>query len=238
MPKLKSAPDRLALLLPWLNGAFEEQFFRGRSSEPVAVKTDYAAIRHAIGDFVASFDGSADAGHVVAQPDETAAAMDEDAIENLEADLAMLLGQGLNPSDAPPDIPPDMKQWVEPLTQLDISMSFEKLRLSIRSARRRKPSKRGSVTAGGVTALRNYGASGAYVLRAQGPLADVVPFLLAHLLTAPGMVAVIQCERPGCTHFVIAATGKRGRPQRFCSAACREWNRELEQRRKQRRRKS
>jgi hypothetical protein len=217
-PKAPTAPDRLALLLPWLNGDYDENYFEGRNPEPVAVRTDFPAIRRALADFVQSFDGSASAAHVVAEPDDAVEALDDEAVGDIEARLRILLDQGFgeNPFDA------------------EMSFPASSLRFAVRNAGRQKPAKRGSIVDGGVTALRNYRAPGAYVLRVQGPMLELVPFLLGHLLTAPNMASVKRCERQGCTHFVIAATAKRGRPQRFCSAACREWNREQQQRKTRR----
>lgn len=217
-PKPLTAPGRLRLLLRWLNGDFDEHYFEERNPEPVDLRTDFPAIRRALADFVRSFDGSASAAHVVAEPDDTVEALNEDAIGDLDARLHILLDQGFgeNPFDAAMEFP------------------ASSLRFAVRSAGRLKPAKRGSIIDGGVTALRNYRAPGAYVLRVQGPTMELVPFLLGHLLTAPDMVAVKRCERQGCSHFVTE-TGEPGPPQRFCSAACREWNRELKQRRKPRR---
>jgi hypothetical protein len=217
-----TAPDRLALLVPWLNGAYDEHVLRiSNRPEDTETFTDPLLVRRALAAFIGSFDGSEGAAHVVAEPDDTVEALDDEAIGDLEARLRILLEQGFgeNPFDA------------------DLAFPASSLRFAVRNAGRQKPAKRGSVVAGGVTALRNYQAPGAYVLRVQGPTLELVPFLLGHLLTAPGMASVKRCGRRGCRHFVITATAKRGRPQRFCSAACREWNRELEQQRKTQRRK-
>ena len=238
MPKPMTAPARLNLLLPWLNGTFDEHVWgpnptyghpvygAGEGPEDFAVQTDYSAIRRAVADFVQSFDGSAGAGYVLAEPDDEVAALDDDALDNLEAALRILLKQGFgeNPFDAEMEFP------------------ASSLRFAVRNAGRQKPAKRsvkrggklGGID-GGVTALRNYRAPGAYALRVKGPTPELVPFLLGHLLTAPDMVSVKRCERQGCTRFVITATAKRGRPQRFCGEGCRGLNRELEQQRKRRR---
>lgn len=233
---LATAPARLSVLLPWLNGDHDEHVWgpnplygqpypygAGEGPEDFATRTDYAAIRRAIAAFVGSFDGSAEAAHVVAEPDDTVEALDDEAIGDLEAQLRILLDQGFG------------EPWLQ---DPDIcSFALDRLRIAVRGAGRRKPAKRGSVIAGGVTALHNYRAPGAYTFVVRGPLRALLPFLLGHLLLAPNMVTVGRCERQGCGHYVITATGKRGRPQRFCSAACREWNREHESQRKARRKK-
>lgn len=219
-----TAPARLRLLLPWLNGKLDENVWgpnptyghpvygAGEGPEDFAVKPDYPAIRLALKDFVASFDGSASAAHVVAEPSDAVEALTDDDIGDLEAALNILLEQGFgeNPFDA------------------DMAFPASLLRFAVRNTGRQKPAKRGSVIDGGVDALRAYRAPGAYVLRVQGPTMELVPFLLGHLLLAPSMVAVKRCEGLGCSHFVTE-TGEPGPPQRFCSTTCREWNRELEQ---------
>jgi hypothetical protein len=233
VPKPLTAPARIGLLLPWLNGEMDEHFWgpnplygqpvygAGESPEDFATKTDYPAIRRALAAFVASFDGSLEAAHVVAEPDDAVEALDDDGLRDLETQLRILLEQGFGEN------------------RFDAVMAFPatSLRFAVRNAGRQKPARRAGRISGGVTAVRNYRAPGAYVLRVQGPMQALVPFLLGHLLTAPNMASVKRCERRGCPHFVITATAKRGRPQRFCSAACREWNRELEQQQKQRRKR-
>lgn len=235
-----TAPARLDLLLPWLNGTFDEHYFEGRNPEPVAVRTDFPAIRRALADFVQSFDGSAGAAHVVAEPDDAVEVLDDEAVGDLEARLNVLLEQGF--TDEPP-LASSARRQVIPGTSFefvaqnvhDLALPLASLRFAVRGAGRQKPAKRGSIIDGGVTALRNYRAPGAYVLRVQGPTMELVPFLLGQLLTAPDMVAVKRCRRPGCSHFIGTATAAVGAPKQFCSAACREWNRELEQQRKPRR---
>ena len=217
--KTITAPDRLGLLLPWLNGRYEEPHFAGTNPVPVAVWTDYPAVRRALGAFVRSFDGSADAAFVVAEPTDDVAALTDNAIGDLEALLRILLEQGFGDN-------------------ADLSFPVASLRFALRGANRRKPGRRGSIVDGGVTAVRRYQASGAYVLRVQGPLTELVPFLLAQLLTAPNMVTVNRCERRDCQHYLITATGRRGRPQRFCGAWCREWTREQQKTKRTRRRTS
>lgn len=212
-----TAPARLGLLLPWLNGEFDENHWEAGNPEPVAVWTDYTAIRRALKTFVRAFDGSADAAHVMAEPDDTVDALDDDAIGDLAATLGIFLEQGFG------DNPHDQ----------GLAIRARSLRFAVRSVGRPAPSRRGSVVSGGVAAQRQYRATGAYVLRAQGPLKELVPFLLMTLLTAPNMVAVKHCQRHGCSHFVTES-GRRGAPQKFCSPACGAFDRETNPRRKRR----
>ena len=121
----------------------------------------------------------------------------------------------------------------------DLSFPAVSLRFAVRSAGRPKPVWRDSangkrVLAGGDKALRDYRAAGAYVLKVRGATVELMTFLVAHLLTQPDMVAVRRCQRPGCSHFIIAATAARGRPQTFCSASCRVRSAEQKPRRPRR----
>jgi len=138
----------------------------------------------------------------------------------LEAGLRFLLNQGFGDFDAESEFP------------------ASSLRFAVRSAGRQNP-KLGKfdVTKGGsplrrglVKRLRDYRAPGAYVLRVKGATIELVPFLLGHLLTAPDMVSVKRCKRVGCPHFIGTATAAVGAPKQFCSGACRELNKQLEQR--------
>jgi hypothetical protein len=249
LPKPTTAPARLDLLLPWLNGAFDEHHFEGRNPEPVAVRTDYLAIRRVLADFLATFDGSADAGHIEVVNDPEPAGVDafapptDDDLDDLEARLHILVEQGFDGPGGGATV--KFKGGEFTALPAPLFLSATSLRFAVRNAGRQKPAKRGRIDAGGgrrivvggVTALRNYRAAGAYVLQVMGPMLELVPFLVAHLLTAANMAGVKRCERQGCAHLVITATAKRGRPQQFCSAACREWNRELEQQRKTRSRR-
>jgi hypothetical protein len=241
LAKPQTGPARLDLLLGWLNGDLHEHHFRGRNPEPVAVRTDYAAIRQAVADFVESFDGSDGAGHLEVVDDPTpmkepATEPTDEELDELEATLHILLEQGF---DGPGDgvrVESALGQFTA--TPTNLTLPATSLRFAVRSARRQKPKKRGSVGIdGGLTALRNYRAPGAYVLQVYGSTIELAPFLVAHLLTQADMVAVKRCRRSGCTKFIVTATAARGAPKQFCSAACREWSRELEQqRRKQTRR--
>lgn len=216
MPSKLTAPERLDLLIPWLNGTFDVHHFEGANPEPVAVWTDYAAIRRAVATFVGSFDGSEGAGHVAAVA-ETPELTDEE-LDQLEAHSLLLLEQGFGEAQG-------------------LTFPTDALRFAVRSAGREAPKKRGSVVAGGRAAERAYRAAGAYVLEVSGPMPTLVPFLVAHLLTLPGMVAVKRCLRPGCDHFVVAMSGRRGAPKKFCSRTCGTWNAEMQEQQRGRRRR-
>jgi hypothetical protein len=240
-----SGLDRLNLLIPWLNGAFDEDRFAGRG-------TDYAAIRHAIAEFARSFDGSAAALHfeVVEDPapehirrlsGRQQAEPSNEEIDVLGEVLRILLTKGFGDG-----LMGDLKDSFLPLTGLGIA---------VRHAGRREPYRRRTTriivggseikrvhpVVGGAVAQRAYRAAGAYVKQVYGPKTVLVPFLLAELLTAPDMVAVKRCQTQGCRHFVVADTATRGPRRKFC-LTCRPLNakqreRQLKRQRKQRRRK-
>ena len=92
-----TAPARLNLLLPWLNGDLDENYYEGRNPEPVAVRTDYAAIRRVLATFVKSFDGSEGAAHVVAEPDDIVDAIDDEAIGDSCSGVELPARAGLRP---------------------------------------------------------------------------------------------------------------------------------------------
>ena len=204
--------QRLASLLTWLNGDLSP-----------------ADVRRQLKDFLDSFDGSVEAGHLRvhgATPGESydeIHAITSDALDALRERLVDLLRRGFTPDIADP-------RWGEvfPDVQSSPSLRVGVLRLS--------PLSPGKLSHASKSERRGYMAPGAYTLLVGGKLCDLVPFLVAHLLTAPGMAAVARCpapapRRPGrpsadshwdkrCGHFVIRTTG-RGRPTEFCSAACR-----------------
>ena len=224
MSKDLTAPERLRLLLPWLSGRFDRHQFGGKNLESVGVHTDHAAIRHAIADFVASFDGSSEAAHIKAEPWDT---LDDKAIDGLEHELNLLLRQGFGDFGTP--------------TANDVTLPLTKLRFAVQSAKRETPkkelTKKGNYrVVGGKSALDEYRRPGAYQLFVEGPTRQLVPFLLAQLLTAPDMVILKRCERVGCSHLVTESR-KRGGVQRFCSAACGAWTRELEKEQQPRRKR-
>ena len=201
-----SAPDRFRLLLPWLNG------------EAIRPSAACRAIRA----FVATFDGSPRVGHleVADLPSEgdvrdallrTAGAAhgNRTELEVLQQLVLRMLASGFQKNEA----------WSDDYVSLDFG---------VRNARRRAP---GKLTRVGRRARAAYMAPGAFVLRIRAPLLDLVPFLVAHLLTAPDVLTIGRCAAPApnnwkerCGHFLIKFG--RGHPRDFCSKACRTRNHE------------
>jgi hypothetical protein len=204
--KLKTAPERLALLLPWINS--------DALVEAARVLGDVEA-------FVESFDGSQAAGYVeVARgdldgiPDFVQKEMSEaspptaEELDDLRVQLRLLMEQGFG----------DQAQLA--------TGAGSSLRFAVRSGgERSKPGWRQTsggnrVREGGVGAMERYQAPGAYVLQVYGSLLDVVPFLVMHLLTQPQMVSVRRCL--ACGRFRVLQTGARGAPPKHCGKACRD----------------
>ncbi len=166
-------------------------------------------LRFQLINFLNSFDGSAAAGFVDVSLNRLVARLDEPQpqpagtlAEQFET-LRLILRKVLQ-ADAEP-------------------RSFPSLRFGVR--RVRAPAKRSTLRP---HEHRAYQAAGAAVLRVEGGLTDLVPFLVGHLLTAPGMMTVARCPAPRAGHrrepcgrwFVQQVTGP-GRPRDYCSDACR-----------------
>lgn len=159
--------------------------------------------------FVGSFDGSAAAGFVdvslarqVARLDEPRPAPTGTLAEQLET-LRLMLREVLQ-ADAE-------------------ARSFPSLRFGVR--RVRPPAKRSKLSP---RERQAYQDAGAAVLRVEGGLMDLVPFLLIHLLTAPDMMTVARCPAPQaghwrnqCGRWFVQDAGRAGRPRDYCSDACR-----------------
>jgi hypothetical protein len=99
---------------------------------------------------------------------------------------------------------------------------FQSLQFSQRAARR--PESRGKLTA---RQRKIYDAAGGRVLRVEGPLMELVPFLVMHLMTAPGMMALSRCTAPKayagddeCGNWFVQKAGRAGRPRAHCSDRC------------------
>jgi len=73
---------------------------------------------------------------------------------------------------------------------------------------------------GGTRAKDMHEAPGAYVLQAMGKTADLLPFLVAHLLTQRDMVSIRRCKRRLCDGYVVIDLNKRGRRQEYCRPSC------------------
>jgi hypothetical protein len=71
-------------------------------------------------------------------------------------------------------------------------------------------------------------APGVWVMVVDGRLKHLVPYLVAHLLTMSGMVALTRCQAPLPYSFGKRPCGRlliqhgQGRPRRFCDDACRK----------------
>lgn len=210
MRKPLTAPDRLDLLLDWLNG------------EPLSV----AAVRRQLDSFLESFDGSVSAGHLRVHAGTAGQGIYEiedvssETLDAMRERLIDLLRRGF-----PPNIVVKHgkfvtdQQWGEsfPNIQPFPSLRFGVLRL---------PRPVLKLSRASSDERRTYRAPGAYTLLVEGELADLVPFLVAHLLTASGMAVVARCPAPApsnwderCRHFLVRTTG--GHPREFCSEACR-----------------
>lgn len=198
---MKSAADRLNLLVPWLNGRLDREVYRaGDRPEDVDIATDYDAARFAASAFLRSFDGSEGAGHlaVVANPrpahiSAPPKSLSDEQLDDLRARLQLVLTTGI-------DFPAG-------------ALRFSARHVG-RQSRWRTTTRAGRLgREGGDKAYR---AAGAYVLEVHGPPLDVVPFLMVYLLKEPNMVSVRQCQALGCTNILITAPDARGKPRKFC----------------------
>jgi hypothetical protein len=234
------APERLALLVPWLNGELRS----------------VAAVHGRLTSFLESFDGTADAGYVrlysgeeepwrpawidtdrtllhrqppvIDEPGWTQEDAAECELDALRMSLLDLLRRGF-PLEVGQEQP--VGTWLTDLPSL---------RFGIRSAERPVA----KLTAVKAKVRAAYLAPGAYTLVVDGALRDLVPFLVAHLLTAPRMVALMRCPAPAprnwserCGRFFIRAR-RRGRPPDYCSTACRVRNYEHEKKQSSAKRRS
>jgi hypothetical protein len=196
-----TASARLALLVPWMNGDSADQ-------------PPPAALRRQLGEFLHGFDGSAAAGYVEVRrqrrtlPTFLRKKLTRDAAdwEQVRTNLLLALQQGFDG------------------TQLGL-LPLPSLRFAVRSTQRKAPGKLSRASNG---ERRAYRAPGAYVLQVDGTIADLVTYLVLHLLTGPD-VTIGRCPAPApytkdtrCNRFVV--TTGQGRPRVFCSEACRVRN--------------
>jgi len=159
--------------------------------------------------FVGSFDGGETAGFVDASLARQVARLDEPQPEPTGTLAEQLETLRLN---------------LREVLQADAkARSFPSLRFGVRCVR--PPAKRSQLKA--KKERQEYQDAGAAVLRVEGSLMDLVPFLLMHLLTAPDMVMVVRCPAPQaghwrdqCGRWFVQAAG-RGRPRDYCTDKCR-----------------
>jgi hypothetical protein len=222
-----TALTRLTELLKWPNGDFDEWTFTRRSpsvddsrsvkkkrltpQEPDALSINRVAIRKLLDAFVRSFDGSPDAGFVVAEADDRAGQIGDDELDALGVLLHTIVMCGLDPT-------------LQGRIGLD-GFPTPSLRFTVLGAGRQeskwRPTKNGNLMrVGGAAAKSAYRAPGAYVLKAMGTTADLVPFLVAHLLTQRDMVAIRRCKRRLCDRFVVINQTKRGHRPEYCEPLC------------------
>jgi hypothetical protein len=165
-------------------------------------------VRFGLLGFVGSFDGSAAAGFVDVSLARQVARLDEPHPE---------------PTGTLAEQLETLRLTLRDVLQADAeARSFPSLRFSVR--RVRPPAKRSKLKP---RERQAYQDAGAAVLRVEGSLMDLVPFLLMHLLTAPDMMTVARCPAPQaghwrdrCGRWFVQATG-RGRPREYCTDPCR-----------------
>lgn len=212
---LETAADRIKLLLGWLNDEDPSDWPVGK-------------VRSLLKDFVSSFDGSAGASYVraVQNPWTRPAYMPRRPLPEGIPDIAtfseaeqqgilhealrdiLLRGFPLEPGYEPPAS--------TDLQDLELAFGIDR-RAPLPTAK---------------TKEQRYWRShpGAYVVQVAGDQFELVPFLLMHVLTAVGTVALTRCPAPApdnwekrCGRFVVSRKGP-GRPPEFCEEtrnACR-----------------
>jgi hypothetical protein len=195
-----TAPARLALLLPWLNG------------DGLGV----VEIRRQLEDFLEAFNMSEGVGHLRTQVGQNELrSISAPELDKLRQSLFDLLRRGFLPTPDEHRASGEWWPWLQPFP----SLQFGAIHRS-----RQSPGKLSRATK---SERRAYAAPGAYTQLVVGKLRDLVPFLVLHLLTAPGMAVIARCPAPApndrtsrCGRFLV--TAGRGRPRKFCSRkACR-----------------
>jgi hypothetical protein len=209
-----SAPQRLGLLLPWLNDPGPPL-----TSSPPEVTRWVVRYQAAIARFLVSFDDSTAAGHIelirrgkgwsrALQPLAPAGRvdLDRDDLLILQDLVRQLLEVGLDRPDA-----------------IKRTVAMPSLAFGIRS----QPRGDLKLSALSLRERRAYTSAGAYVLQVRGTARDLVLYLTLHLLTAPHMAGVLaRCPAPApnkweepCNRWFLR-TGN-GRRREYCSDACR-----------------
>lgn len=230
-PKLAPGLARLEPLLRWLNG------------DPLDVPP--AEVHHRLRAFVASFDGTEDAGFVAVYAGGERPSRPSFLPSSTPLHASPLRARTSEPDGtAPPGEDEEHALWELHLYLVDILrkgfapeagypepigpavQEFPSLRFGIRGSHRARPPKLSRATLG---ERRAYTAPGAYTLVVDGLLFDLVAYLVQHVLTARGMTALARCPAPTagnwdqrCGRFLVVGT--RGRPREFCSEACRVRN--------------
>lgn len=192
-------------LIGWANG--------GGGVEPV----DPKVARTVVGAYVGTFDGSEGSGFIEAGAEAwtplpfglsrtfgRSLSEDED-LETLRLVVRGILLQGFN----------DPQSFSEALGgSVPLALHF-----GVRSQRGRAPKEKRKRQA-------FFKTSGSYVMRVQGQLPDLIPFLVLHSLVSSGAARIARCPAPKpynakerCGSFFL--TGGKGQPRKFCSDKCR-----------------
>jgi len=211
--KLKTTPERLELLIDWINSDYPWPHLYAGDQK--------GSIDRRVSVFLSSFDGSEEAGFVRAEVLSLAESrldglhLDENELTDLLMGLRLLLDRGFRPERGyPGTFEDDDTSYpdIRPLSSLMFGIERQaKFGTSGRERRRLKDQ------------------HGVYIRSVGGNRVDLVLYLVMHLLTMPGAIALGRCSAPApnsfterCGRFVVA-TGQ-GPARRFCSDACRQRN--------------
>jgi hypothetical protein len=198
-----TAPARLALLLPWLNGdrlTFED--IRERVWRFLAPPTPTDPTRPSL----------ADAGHTSV---------------DLEPALRELYGSQRLARTIPAVSPSLLARLRTELRQaLDGQKIPLRMRFAIREVRSRASVKLSTLTA---AERRAHLGPGRYFVAVEGSgLRDTLVYVFMRLLTAPGVATLAKCPAPrakhaaeACGRWFVATGQRRGQPRKFCSDVCR-----------------
>jgi hypothetical protein len=205
-----TAPERLGLLLSWLNDPTDPY-----SARPEELRPWLTLGRQSLSRFLASFDGSPEAGHLhvmgvltldrgtqVTGPVDLA----PDALQTLGVELGMLLDAGFVGTN-----------------EYGSTFPMASLRFGVRNAHRTDV-KLSTLTR---RERRTYAGPGAFVLQVSGSQHDVVLYAVLHLLTAENMAGMLgRCMAPAarnrqarCNRWILR-TG-HGRRRETCDVNCR-----------------
>lgn len=218
MPKRLTNAERLDLLLDWVNDDDFDVPYRGDLAKGIRRWRD--ELPHRLRRFVASFDGSEDAGFVRAEvatpedrapedrapayltPEELRSDLDaDDLLARFHLQLGDILQRGFpNIDPAAPDL----------LCVPSLEFGIDRPKIVKHPIRKRLADR-----------------TGTYVMRVVGPELDLVLWLVMHLLTLPGAIVLRRCDalrslssEERCGRFYIRSDGP-GRPKECCSDICR-----------------